>query len=64
MPEPVRVAITVPLQPELVARIDAVDPRIEVVYEAELLPPVRYPDDTAAWTATAARPTTSDGGGR
>lgn len=45
MPEPVRVAIAVPLQPELVARIDAVDPRIEVVYEAELLPPVRYPND-------------------
>ena len=45
MPESVRVAIAVPLQPELVEPIEAVDPRIEVVYEPDLLPPMRYPND-------------------
>jgi glyoxylate/hydroxypyruvate reductase len=45
MPDPVRVAIAVPLEPELVEPIRAVDPRVEVTYAPELLPPLRYPSD-------------------
>ena len=45
MPEPVRVAIAVPLEAELVEPIRAADPRLEVVYQPELLPPSRYPSD-------------------
>jgi phosphoglycerate dehydrogenase-like enzyme len=39
------VAIATPLEPELVAVIRSVDPRLEVVYEPELLPPTRFPGD-------------------
>jgi phosphoglycerate dehydrogenase-like enzyme len=35
----------VPLEPELVAPIRAVDSRLDVLYDPELLPPVRYPGD-------------------
>jgi phosphoglycerate dehydrogenase-like enzyme len=45
MAGPVRVAIVVPLEPELVETIRAVDPRLEVAYAPELLPPPRYPND-------------------
>ena len=41
----VRVAIAVPLEPELIEPIEAVDSRIEVAYAPGLLPPVRYPND-------------------
>ncbi len=38
-----RIFITSPLEPEHVARIRAIDPaRVEVVYEPDLLPPIRY----------------------
>ncbi|WP_433261079.1 D-2-hydroxyacid dehydrogenase [Actinosynnema sp. CS-041913] len=40
-----RVVICSPLEPELVARIAAVDPRVEVLYEPELLPVPRYAGD-------------------
>lgn len=41
----VRVLIALPLQPELVDRIRAVDPRLDVVYRDDLLAPPRYPGD-------------------
>jgi phosphoglycerate dehydrogenase-like enzyme len=41
----VKVAIATPLEPELVERIAAVDDRVEVLYEPELLPPPRFPSD-------------------
>lgn len=43
----VRVVIATPLRPELVQRIAAVDPRVEVVVDHDLLPPMRYPADHA-----------------
>jgi phosphoglycerate dehydrogenase-like enzyme len=45
MADPVTVAIAVPLEAELVEAIRAADPRLEVAYAPELLPPVRYPND-------------------
>lgn len=41
----IRVAITTPLQPELVDRIRDRVPEVDVGYEPDLLPPVRYPND-------------------
>ncbi len=41
----VRVVIATPLAPELCERIAAVDPRVEVVVDQELLPPMRHPAD-------------------
>src|SRR5581483_3155095 len=41
----VRVLIATPLEAELVERIRATDPRLEVVYRPELLGPIRYPGD-------------------
>jgi phosphoglycerate dehydrogenase-like enzyme len=41
----VRVLIASPLQAELIDRIRAVDPRLDVVYRADLLAPPRYPGD-------------------
>jgi glyoxylate/hydroxypyruvate reductase A len=41
----VRVLIASPLEPELVQRIQAVDPRLEVVYRPDLLAEPRYPGD-------------------
>jgi phosphoglycerate dehydrogenase-like enzyme len=41
----VRIVIATPVEPELVERIRAVDPRNEILYEAALLPPARYPAD-------------------
>ncbi|MFT3861116.1 D-2-hydroxyacid dehydrogenase [Micropruina sp.] len=52
----VRVAIAAPLAPELCDRIAAVDPRVEVVVDQELLPPMRHAADFAgdpAWSRTA-----------
>jgi len=43
----VRVVITSPLDDELVQAIAATDPRLEVVYEHELVPVPRYPADHA-----------------
>ncbi|MEU5690775.1 D-2-hydroxyacid dehydrogenase [Actinosynnema sp. NPDC020468] len=40
-----KVIICSPLEPEHVARIAAVDPRVEVLYEPELLPVSRYEGD-------------------
>lgn len=51
----VRVAIAAPLAPELCERIAAVDPRVEVVVDQELLPPMRHPADFSgdpAWSRT------------
>jgi len=39
------VLIASPLAPELVERIRAVDPRLDVVYRDDLLAPPRYPGD-------------------
>ncbi|MFT3968727.1 MAG: D-2-hydroxyacid dehydrogenase [Micropruina sp.] len=41
----VRVVVATPLAPELCDRIAAVDPRVEVVVDQELLPPMRHPAD-------------------
>lgn len=41
----VRVLIASPLEPGLVARIEAADPRVSVLYEPALLPEPRYPAD-------------------
>ncbi len=41
----VTVMIATPLERELVASIRAVDERLEVIYEPDLLPPTRYPGD-------------------
>jgi len=40
-----QVLIASPLEAELAARIQACDPRAEVLYEPDLLPPARYPAD-------------------
>jgi phosphoglycerate dehydrogenase-like enzyme len=40
-----QVLIASPLEAELAARIQAADPRAEVRYEPDLLPPARYPAD-------------------
>jgi phosphoglycerate dehydrogenase-like enzyme len=40
-----RVLIASPLEAELAARVQAADPRAEVRYEPDLLPPARYPAD-------------------
>jgi phosphoglycerate dehydrogenase-like enzyme len=42
-----RVLIASPLEAELAARIQAAEPRAEVRYEPDLLPPARYPADHA-----------------
>ena len=42
---PVRVVIASPLEAELAARIQAAEPRAEVLFEPDLLPPARYPAD-------------------
>jgi phosphoglycerate dehydrogenase-like enzyme len=42
---PVRVLIASPLEAELAARVQAADPRAEVLFEPDLLPPARYPAD-------------------
>lgn len=39
------VGIATPLEAELVARVAAVDDRLQVRYEPGLLPPVRFPGD-------------------
>lgn len=43
--EPLTVAIAVPLEPEFVDAIRAVDPAVTVLYEPDLLPPERFPAD-------------------
>jgi phosphoglycerate dehydrogenase-like enzyme len=40
-----QVLIASPLEAELAARIEAAEPRAEVLFEPELLPPARYPAD-------------------
>jgi phosphoglycerate dehydrogenase-like enzyme len=52
----VPVVIATPLEAELVERLRAVDPRLEVRFDPELLPPPRYPSDhqgEASFTRTA-----------
>jgi glyoxylate/hydroxypyruvate reductase len=44
-PDAVRVLIATPLEPELVARIQGVDPRVRVLYEPDLIPVPRYAAD-------------------
>ncbi len=46
--ERLRIVITSPLEADLVARIAAVDPRLEVIYPSELIPPMQFPADHAA----------------
>jgi phosphoglycerate dehydrogenase-like enzyme len=41
----VQVLIATPLEAELAARVQAADPRAEVLFEPGLLPPARYPAD-------------------
>ena len=43
----VTVVVATPLEPELVERLRHVDPRLEVLFEPDLLPPARYPCDHA-----------------
>lgn len=43
--ETTKVMIATPLEEELVQEIEAVDSRVNVLYEADLLPPPRYPSD-------------------
>ena len=43
----VRVVVATPLAPELCDRVAAVDPRVDVVVDQELLPPMRHPADFA-----------------
>jgi phosphoglycerate dehydrogenase-like enzyme len=61
----VRVLIASPLEPELIDRIQAVDPRLDVVYRDDLLAPPRYagdhhpriersPEQAAEWAALLA----------
>jgi glyoxylate/hydroxypyruvate reductase len=45
MPDAVRVLIATPLEPELVDRIAAVDPAVQVLYEPGLLPRPRFDAD-------------------
>ncbi len=45
MTDSVRVAIATPLHPDLRPLITAVDPRIELLVDDELLPPQRFPGD-------------------
>jgi phosphoglycerate dehydrogenase-like enzyme len=45
MPDAVRVLIATPLEPELVHRIQAVDARVQVLYDPGLLPRPRYAAD-------------------
>ena len=40
-----QVVIASPLEAELAAKVQAADPRAEVLYEPDLLPPARYPGD-------------------
>ena len=42
---PIQVLIATPLEAELAARIGDADPRVEVLWEPDLLPPARYPGD-------------------
>jgi hypothetical protein len=44
----VRVLIASPLEPHLIDRVRAVDPRLDVAYRADLLGQPRYPGDHAA----------------
>jgi phosphoglycerate dehydrogenase-like enzyme len=52
----VPVVVATPLEPELVERLRAVDERLDVRFEPDLLPPPRFPCDHAgdpAWSRTA-----------
>jgi phosphoglycerate dehydrogenase-like enzyme len=42
---PVRVMIATPLEEELAERVAAADPRVELLFDPDLLPPARYPGD-------------------
>ena len=44
-PDQLNVLIASPLEPEHVARIEAADPRVSVLYEPSLLPVPRYAAD-------------------
>lgn len=51
----VRVVIATPLAPELCERVAAVDPRVEVVVDQQLLPPMRHTADFSgdpSWSRT------------
>lgn len=51
-----RVVIATPLEPELVERLRAVDDRLDVVYESELLPKPRWASDHIGDSAFARTP--------
>jgi hypothetical protein len=40
-----RVAVVTPLEAEFVAALENVDDRLEILHDADLLPPARYPGD-------------------
>jgi hypothetical protein len=40
-----RVAVVTPVSEELCALVERLEPRVEMVCEQDLLPPVRYPAD-------------------
>jgi phosphoglycerate dehydrogenase-like enzyme len=45
MEDRLRVAVVTPMSEELCALVERLEPRVEIVCEQELLPPVRYPAD-------------------
>ncbi|MDT7651119.1 MAG: hypothetical protein QOI36_2525, partial [Pseudonocardiales bacterium] len=47
MQDRLRVAVATPLSEELCGLIERLEPRIDLVRDQELLPPVRYPADHA-----------------
>ncbi len=58
MGERLRVAVVTPLSAELSALVERLEPRVEMVFEPELLPPERYPADhhgDPAFTRTPAQ---------
>ena len=44
---PTRVMIATPLERELAERVASADPRVELLFDPDLLPPARYPGDHA-----------------
>ena len=45
MKEPIKIFITFRLAPELIKKVKTADPRVEIIYEPEILGKLRYPND-------------------
>ena len=58
-----QVLIATPLEAELAARIREAEPRAEVLYEPDLLPPARYPADHLATRPSGGTPAPNPAGG-